>query len=338
MPMYDPGFRSATLRVYAFLRSIRQTASAMRLAKCTVQRWRGRASNTRQQRPQSKATRSDVQAAIKHALLSNPWLSCTELAAHIWSACRVRVSRQLVSIAVKKAGFSKLKARSVAASGYDPPRLRQFLQDLMVATSKTSDQQAQVVAVDECGFDQRMLPRAGYAPKGTRLRCVRASKGTWKRTHMMMAMGAGGQAAYSIQHAPITSDVFADFIQQLPYAHGSVLVMDNIAFHKSAAARAAMEHKGYTPLFIPPYCPDANPVENLFGIIKNRFRTRWACVDKVTFAAGVRVDGESSFDDVLEDAVHEVLLQIDATSLFQHAVKWLRDHSASAPDPPGGQR
>ena len=62
------------------------------------------------------------------------------------------------------------------------------------------------------------------------------------------------------------------FIRSLPFPRGHTVVMDNVAFHKSPCVRAALAEKGYFVLYTPPYCPDANPVENVFSVFKQEFR------------------------------------------------------------------
>ena len=47
-----------------------------------------------------------------------------------------------------------------------------------------------------------------------------------------------------------------------------VVIMDNAAFHKSDKTRQIIENTGAELLFLPPYSPDLNPIENSFGTIK----------------------------------------------------------------------
>ena len=49
---------------------------------------------------------------------------------------------------------------------------------------------------------------------------------------------------------------------------GDIVVMDNLPAHKSAAIRAAIEATGASLLYLPPYSPDFNPIENAFAKLK----------------------------------------------------------------------
>ena len=62
------------------------------------------------------------------------------------------------------------------------------------------------------------------------------------------------------------------FIERMNAPTGSTLLMDNIAFHHSKETKNAVALKGWTQLFIPPYSPRVNPIENVFGVIKRKYR------------------------------------------------------------------
>ena len=47
-----------------------------------------------------------------------------------------------------------------------------------------------------------------------------------------------------------------------------MIVMDNARFHKSEETRSIIEDHGHQPLFLPPYSPDLNPIENYWAILK----------------------------------------------------------------------
>lgn len=53
---------------------------------------------------------------------------------------------------------------------------------------------------------------------------------------------------------------------------GDVVLLDNHQGHKSALVRHAIEHRGATVLFLPPYSHDFNPIEPAWGLIKKRIR------------------------------------------------------------------
>ena len=69
----------------------------------------------------------------------------------------------------------------------------------------------------------------------------------------------------------VNADVFTawleqDLIPKLP--KNSVLVMDNATFHKRSDTLKAIHDAGHTALFLPPYSPDLNPIEQKWAQAK----------------------------------------------------------------------
>ena len=74
---------------------------------------------------------------------------------------------------------------------------------------------------------------------------------------------------------PMTGGWFLAYVEQVlvpTLAPGDIVILDNLAAHKSAAARAAIEMAGARLLFLPPYSPDLNPIENAFSKLKALLR------------------------------------------------------------------
>lgn len=57
-------------------------------------------------------------------------------------------------------------------------------------------------------------------------------------------------------------------------ALGDVVVMDSLPAHKAAGVRDAIETAGAMLLFLPPYSPDFNPIENAFARLKALMRAK----------------------------------------------------------------
>jgi transposase len=53
---------------------------------------------------------------------------------------------------------------------------------------------------------------------------------------------------------------------------GDIVVMDNLPAHKVAGVRQTIEQTGAILLYLPPYSPDFNPIENAFTKLKAHVR------------------------------------------------------------------
>jgi transposase len=74
---------------------------------------------------------------------------------------------------------------------------------------------------------------------------------------------------------PINGQIFRVYVEKVlapTLSPGDVVVLDNLGSHKNKAARAAIRAKGAHLLFLPPYSPDLNPIEQVFAKLKHLMR------------------------------------------------------------------
>ena len=120
-----------------------------------------------------------------------------------------------------------------------------------------------IVYIDESGFSIDDPRTRGYSLKGTR--CY-ASK-DWHAKGRVNAIGSiTGFKLFNVClfDGNINSDVFHTWVTQelLPAVpKNAVIVMDNATFHKRSDTIEAIENNCCSVLFLPPYCPDLNPIE-----------------------------------------------------------------------------
>ena len=115
-----------------------------------------------------------------------------------------------------------------------------------------------------------MARRYGRAPKGQRLR-LGIPHGHWKTTTFVAGLRTSGIVAPFVLDGPINREAFEAYVAQVlvpELAQGDVVVMDNLSSHKGPKIRAMIETAGATMLYLPPYSPDFNPIENAFAKLK----------------------------------------------------------------------
>ena len=114
----------------------------------------------------------------------------------------------------------------------------------------------------------------GRAPKGERLRAS-VPHGHWKTTTFVGALRCNAMTAPMVLDGPINGAWFQAYIDQVlvpTLAPGDVVIMDNLGSHKRPGIRAAIEAAGASLLYLPPYSPDLNPIENAFSKFKALLR------------------------------------------------------------------
>ncbi len=124
--------------------------------------------------------------------------------------------------------------------------------------------------IDESGFAHDMPRTHGYAPVGQRCHGVR----DWHargRTNVIGALMGKFLLTVGLFKTNVNADVFTAWLEQdlLPkLPKNAVLVMDNATFHKRSDTITAIHNAGHTPLFLPPYSPDLNPIEQKWAQAK----------------------------------------------------------------------
>ena len=131
-----------------------------------------------------------------------------------------------------------------------------------------------LVFIDESGASTDLQRLRGRSPRGQR--CVASGPaGHWKTTTMIGAVGVQGPLACATLDGAVDTDSFTTWVHHdlCPQLRaGDVVVMDNLPAHKSAAIGKAIEAAGASLIYLPPYSPDFNPIENLWSKVKEALR------------------------------------------------------------------
>jgi transposase len=114
----------------------------------------------------------------------------------------------------------------------------------------------------------------GRAPRGKRLR-VGIPKGHWKTTTFVAGLRLTGMMAPFVLDGPMNRSAFLAYVHQVlapELKRGDVVILDNLPAHKGSRVREAIEAAGASLLYLPPYSPDFNPIENAFAKLKALLR------------------------------------------------------------------
>ena len=131
-----------------------------------------------------------------------------------------------------------------------------------------------LVFIDETWASTNMARRYGRCRRGERLRAG-IPFGHWKTTTFFAGLRRSGMVAPWVLDGPMNGDAFTTYVTRVlvpELGRGDVVVMDNLSSHKAPAVRAAIESVGATLLFLPPYSPDFNPIEQAFSKLKAHLR------------------------------------------------------------------
>jgi transposase len=131
-----------------------------------------------------------------------------------------------------------------------------------------------LVFIDETWIKTNMAPLRGWGPRGLRL-AAKAPHGHWKTMTFIAALRHDRVDAPFVIDGPINRDLFTLYVETelAPTLHeGDIVILDNLGSHKGKAARRAIRARGAHLIFLPPYSPDLNPIEQLFAKLKHLMR------------------------------------------------------------------
>lgn len=128
--------------------------------------------------------------------------------------------------------------------------------------------------IDETSLKTNMAKTSGWSPCGARL-VDHAPFGQWQTQTFIAALRHDRLDAPWVIDGPINRELFDLYIetQLVPTLHkGDVVILDNLATHRSPKAAAILKDIGAWFLFLPPYSPDLNPIEMAFAKLKALIR------------------------------------------------------------------
>lgn len=153
-----------------------------------------------------------------------------------------------------------------------------------------------LVFLDETWTKTNMTRTYGWADSSQRV-VESVPHGHWKTTTWLSALRLDGVVAPLVVDGAINGELFLTWVRrQLTPAlkPGDIVIMDNLAVHKVSGVHDALESIGVRLLYLPPYSPDFNPIEQIFAWFKAKLRSIKARTQEGLWAAIGRLCEELS--------------------------------------------
>jgi transposase len=163
-----------------------------------------------------------------------------------------------------------------------------------------------LVFIDESGVCLGMTRTHARSPKNERAYCTR-SAASQSNISLVGAITVQGICDIYPYDGPIDGERFLAFLNRLiPKLNSSqVVVMDNLRVHHIQAVKDLFHTSGIRLLYLPPYSPERNPIEEAWSLMKRVLRTLQAKTIPTLL-------------DALKTA-SEAVTQTTAENLFKHA-------------------
>ncbi len=161
------------------------------------------------------------------------------------------------------------KKRSVGATERD-----EFLRAAWRATVAGTTEASRFVFVDECGTNTSLRPLYAWSRRGERARCS-APRNWGANVTPLSSMTLSGMGPSLAVEGATTRAVFETYVEKAlapSLRPGQVVVMDNLSAHKGGRVRKLIQKRGCEVVYLPPYSPDFNPIEQAFSKLKGLLR------------------------------------------------------------------
>jgi transposase len=157
-----------------------------------------------------------------------------------------------------------------------------------------------LVFVDEMGTNTSLHSLYAWSKRGRRVHCS-TPRNRGKNTTLLASMSVEGMGPSLAVTGAVDAMVFEAYLEQVLLPHlrpGRIVVMDNLSAHKAQRVKELIEEYGCEVLYLPPYSPDLNPIEEAFSKVKGLLRkvearTREALVEAMGRALDAVTAGDA---------------------------------------------
>jgi transposase len=154
--------------------------------------------------------------------------------------------------------------------------------------------------IDASGINLAMTRLYGRAPRGERV-LGSAPQHSGPNVTRLGALSCTGREAVMTIEGATDGDVFRAYVHEVlgpTLREGDIVVVDNLSAHKAAGVQEAVAATGARLLYLPPYSPDLNPIEQCWSKIKTflraaKARTREALDAAVTHALATVTESDA---------------------------------------------
>ena len=212
-----------------------------------------------------------VQFLILQLIMERPGIYLHELQTEIKRAVELDVAQSTLCQFLHTQGFSRQKMKLVAKQRDDVQRST-FANEVSIYSADM------FIFLDETGTDRRdVLRRYAFSWRG---RAAQAHKLLVRGEHLsaVACMSTRGALDCKVVHGPVDGDLFYEIVQGtllphlMPFNGTSVVIMDNASIHHVEGIQEMINGVGALLLYLPPYSPDYNPIEELFSKLKKTIK------------------------------------------------------------------
>lgn len=267
--MYPVDRRKLAVHIYSLLHSLRKTAIILQVSHSTIHRWLKNPNRKIYSRQSPKST--TIVEIVTNTVIANPFITVRQFEQVIKDSMDLVVSRELIRVVIKRIGFTAKKAKFFAS----PNKLKETTESFITRRNDYMQKGKYIVSLDETSFGRYGKPMYGYSPKGKPLVLSKKPLTKPKPTSVVAIVDKNGLITKEHLIGAYNKLLFLDFLKKCQLPPDTVILLDNVRFHHSLVVKELATQRGWELLYVPPYSPWFNPIEEVFSIVKRDYYKNW---------------------------------------------------------------
>lgn len=199
---------------------------------------------------------------------------------YVTEHCEVECSYETIVRFMHREGFTIKVPRPW--SDRQDESLRQAFREYLKELCQQDD--LDIWFADESGFEGDPRPRRRWDRKGAKTRSTH--NGNHLRMNVVGMVCPRTGEFFAIEATHVCADMYQAFLNEADKClklqrKRNILIMDNATWHK----KKTLDWHGFSPMYLPPYSPDLNPIERIWLIMKARWFNNIICKDEASLIA-----------------------------------------------------
>lgn len=265
--MYSNDLKIRAINLYNQFKSYRYISKILNIGKSTINRWviQSKNNNTNNKIIKYKFDKDKVVVNIKKYMDNNKFITIKQIQKKLNITFKNKFSLSFIYTIIKKTlkySYKKISKKTFGKSIKDlKNKQKQFIKE-----TKNIDTN-NIISIDETYIHSNYCYNYGWAKIGKPIEHYVKSNPI--KYSIIMAISKQKIVNYKVYNCNINSNIYLNFMNELNTAFTNhYFLMDNVSFHKSKQIKQLFSNSTNKLLYILPYSPQFNPIEEVFAQIK----------------------------------------------------------------------
>lgn len=270
--MYSFDLKLRVINFYNSGNSILHTSRIFQISKSTIHRWinldHTNITKTYSRHLNHSKITSPITSFILKLIVDNPFITASKIKYYLYKLLDFSISTTSIYKIIKNNHFTHKKiSKQLFYKSLDDIYSQQSIFQSKVKNINMDD----IICIDESYISYDIISNYGWNKSNSRL--IIPCKITNKKYSLIMAISNKRIISYQLYKSSIDGNLYFDFISSFINNYkNKYFLMDNARIHHTIKIKSLIESNNKL-LFIPPYSPKFNAIENAFSKIKSTFRS-----------------------------------------------------------------